>query len=75
MANVGTEPEHSVIFVAGDDFNFDDDPIQSQRNAIRSAAKFRGTLDRKSVNQDHIAGTIAGATSLPPNTNTGRSDQ
>ena len=41
MANVGTEPEHSVIFVAGDDFNFDDDPTQSQRHAIDSAAQLR----------------------------------
>ena len=41
MANAGTEPEHSVIFVAGDDFNFDDDPTQSQRHAIDSAAQLR----------------------------------
>jgi hypothetical protein len=41
MVHVGTEPEHSVIFVAGDDFNFDDDPTQSQRNAIDSVARIR----------------------------------
>jgi hypothetical protein len=58
-----------VIFVAGGDFSFDDDPTQSQWDAICSVQRTRWGIDRPNGNQDIFSGSISGTAPFTTNRN------